>query len=382
MTALLIAYFLWYGTHIKKALRGYVTVAVLLVAFAQISWPNAVYAQSTGHSAAISSISDEDIAAALGEDDEDAETDTGSTTTGDVSTGTSAETDDEEETTTYNDSNGTAVDALNDLLGLKTMYAKLDVFKGNNTEFYELLRDWLAGYTTAGQAAKFISIVDKLDILDDETYALYGLNKAGLMDVLPDMADEQRTLLTAGGAILKSVKKKWESINTEKLQLEYELFYGVKKPTAGLPIVFHMDTEGPTNIKRAQRRFGNGRTYTCKWNQCDRVGVTYVEDGTYEIRLSFEYANGEKGRHIFEIDVDDATTKKTRNMNDDRTIVDVMKWKHAASDDDEDKETASEDEDATESDKSVDDQVEEIISADDEELDDAFESLLVSIFGE
>ncbi|MBP7847869.1 hypothetical protein KA013_01435 [Patescibacteria group bacterium] len=183
----------------------------------------------------------------------------------------------------------------------------------------------MAGYTTAGQAAKFISIVDKLDILDDETYALYGLNKAGLMDVLPDMADEQRTLLTAGGAILKSVKKKWESINTEKLQLEYELFYGVKKPTAGLPIVFHMDTEGPTNIKRAQRRFGNGRTYTCKWNQCDRVGVTYVEDGTYEIRLSFEYANGEKGRHIFEIDVDDATTKKTRNMNDDRTIVDVMK---------------------------------------------------------
>ncbi|MBP7847868.1 hypothetical protein KA013_01430 [Patescibacteria group bacterium] len=77
----------------------------------------------------------------MGEDDEDAETDTGSTTTGDVSTGTSAETDDEEETTTYNDSNGTAVDALNDLLGLKTMYAKLDVFKGNNTEFYELLRD-------------------------------------------------------------------------------------------------------------------------------------------------------------------------------------------------------------------------------------------------
>ncbi len=380
MTALLIAYFLWYGTHIKKALRGYVTVAILLVAFAQISWPSAVYAQSTGHSAAISSISDEDVAAALAEDD-DADADTGSTSTGDVATGTSTDTDDEEETTTYNDSVGTAVDALNDLLGLKTMYAKLDVFKGNNTEFYELLRDWLAGYTTAGQAAKFISIVDKLDILDDETYALYGLNKAGLMDVLPDMADEQRDLLTAGGVILKSAKKKWESINIENLQLEYELFYGVKKPTAGLPIVFYMDTEGPTNIKRAQRRFGNGRTYTCKWNQCDRVGVIYVEDGSYEIRLSFEYANGEKGRHIFEIDVDDATTKKTRNMNDDRTIVDVMKWKHAASDDEESA-TESEEEVEEEEEETIDNQVEEIISADDEELDDAFESLLVSIFGE
>jgi len=77
----------------------------------------------------------------LGEDDEDAVADTGSTSTGDVATGTSTDTDDDEETTTYNDSVGTAVDALNDLLGLKTMYAKLDVFKGNNTEFYELLRD-------------------------------------------------------------------------------------------------------------------------------------------------------------------------------------------------------------------------------------------------
>jgi len=41
------------------------------------------------------------------------------------------------------------------------------------------------------------------------------------------------------------------------LKLEYELFYGAKKPAAGLPIVFHMDVEGATNIKRAVRRFGN-----------------------------------------------------------------------------------------------------------------------------
>lgn len=380
MTAILIAYFLWYGTHIKKALRGYVTIAVMLIAFTQIGWPNMAYAQSTGHNAAISSISDEDIEAALEDDEEETEASTGSTTTGDVSSGSTTE--DDAEAKIYNDSDGSVVDALNDLLDLKSVYAKLDAFKGNNTEFYELLRDWLVGYTTAGQAAKFVSIVDKLDILDDETYALYGLNKAGIMDVLPEMADEQRYLITAGWSIIKSVKKKWESINIEMLKLEYELFYGAKKPAAGLPIVFHMDVEGATNIKRAVRRFGNWRVYTCKWNQCDRVAVTYSEEGTYEIKISYKYANGETWRHIFEVDVDEEMVKKARDSDAERVIVDVMKNKTKSSADEVEKTSTVKTEEEDESDESIKEQVEEVIATDDEELDDAFESLLVSIFGE
>jgi len=97
------------------------------------------YAQSTGHNAAISSISDEDIEAALEDDEEETEASTGSTTTGDVSSGSTTE--DDAEAKIYNDSDGSVVDALNDLLDLKSVYAKLDAFKGNNTEFYELLRD-------------------------------------------------------------------------------------------------------------------------------------------------------------------------------------------------------------------------------------------------
>ncbi len=319
MTALLVAYFFGYGTHIKKALRWYVTIAVLLIVLVQVSGPSLTYAQSTGeHDAAISSISDADIAISLGE--------TESTTTGDTDTGTTVVAT--TTSTTYNDEVGSAVDQLNDLLALKWTYSKLNVFKWNNEDFYKLLRDRLAWYTTAGQAAKFVSIVDKLDILNDAIYELYGLNKAGLMDVLPGIADDQRELITDGVATVSTPKKKWESFNTDDLTLEYELFYGVSKATAWLPIVFHMDNRGPTNIKRATWDFWNGKKYTCNWNQCGRVGVMYSGADTYQVVISFRYANGETGRQIFKLDVKAATAEKPLDSrNSKRTLVDVMNTK-------------------------------------------------------
>jgi len=74
--------------------------------------------------------------------------------------------------------------------------------------------------------------------------------------------------------------------------------------------------------------------------------------------------------------------KKARDSDAERVIVDVMKNKTKSSADEVEKTSTVKTEEEDESDESIKEQVEEVIATDDEELDDAFESLLVSIFGE
>lgn len=161
-------------------------------------------------------------------------------------------------------------------------YDMLD--KGLNLEFLELIQKKLESYSTASQADKFATITEGLDdISSDILKTQWNLEKDELLEVMEYIVEMTEDDVKKDTATPSSDTSSKEEDDLEDMGT-YGISYKIVDVEDDKKLVQFMFPKA-VGVKRMNRHFGDGTTYSCERNQCARIHHIYEKEDTYEIMI-------------------------------------------------------------------------------------------------